>query len=219
MSLHLRFFDGGHAISDFKVQQLLPRLSAISDKITGLSARFVHIASFDTPPADAQVQRVGALLAYGEPVRPAHLQLETAGAPALLVMPRLGTVSPWASKATDIARNCGLVVHRVERLVEYRIGLKSGLLGRASLSAEQLWAIAGLLHDRMTEAVVTSRDDAQALFTELQPSPMEHVDVLGGGRAALRARATAQPSGRTTCCLPGSRTTGRRRSMCATRPC
>ncbi|MDG5973750.1 phosphoribosylformylglycinamidine synthase [Hydrogenophaga taeniospiralis CCUG 15921] len=191
MTLHLRFFDGGNAVSDFKVQQILPRLAGISDKITGLSARFVHLASFDAAPDAATLDRVGQLMAYGEPATEAHLALEKAGAPALLVMPRLGTVSPWASKATDIAHNCGLALHRVERLVEFRIGLKSGLLGKASLSAEQLRAVADVLHDRMTEAVTTERSQAEALFTELHPAPMEHVDVLGGGRAALeKANAT-----------------------------
>ncbi|MBL8388684.1 MAG: phosphoribosylformylglycinamidine synthase [Hydrogenophaga sp.] len=185
MTLHLRFFDGGNAVSDFKVQQLLPRLQGISDKITGLSARFVHLASFDAAPDAATVERLGQLLTYGEPATAAFAAAEKAGAPALYVLPRLGTVSPWASKATDIAHNCGLALHRVERLVEFRIGLKSGLLGKASLSEDQLRAVADLLHDRMTEAVTTERSQAEALFTELHPTPMEHVDVLGGGRAAL----------------------------------
>ncbi|MFW2355029.1 phosphoribosylformylglycinamidine synthase, partial [Hydrogenophaga sp.] len=190
MSLHLRTFDGGNAISDFKVQQLLPRLAALSDKITGLSARFVHLAAFDGEPDAATVARVGELLTYGEPATEAHLKLEAAGAPALLVMPRLGTVSPWASKATDIAHNCGLALHRVERLVEFRLQLKSGLLGKASLSTEQLQAVADLLHDRMTENVSLDRSQAQALFTELHPAPMEQVDVLGGGRGALERANT-----------------------------
>lgn len=185
MTLHLRFFDGGNAVSDFKVQQLLPRLQGISDKITGLSARFVHLASFDAAPDAATVERLGQLLTYGEPATETFVAAEKAGAPALYVLPRLGTVSPWASKATDIAHNCGLALHRVERLVEFRIGLKTGLLGKASLSEDQLRAVADLLHDRMTEAVTTERSQAEALFTELHPAPMEHVDVLGGGRAAL----------------------------------
>ncbi len=190
MTLHLRFFDGGNAISDFKVQQLLPRLQAVSDKITALSARFVHLASFDAQPDAATVDRLDQLLTYGEPATEAHLAAERAAAPLLLVLPRLGTVSPWASKATDIAHNCGLALHRVERLVEFRIGLKSGLLGKASLTPDQLLTIADLLHDRMTEAVTTERSQAEALFTELHPAPMEHVDVLGGGRAALEKANT-----------------------------
>ncbi|TNF58744.1 MAG: phosphoribosylformylglycinamidine synthase [Burkholderiales bacterium] len=190
MSLHLRFFHGGNAISDFKVRQVLPRLQAVSDRITGLSARFVHLASFDAAPDSGSVERLGQLLTYGEPVTEAFAAAEQAGAPALYVMPRPGTVSPWASKATDIARNCGLVLHRVERLVEFRVSVRSGLLGRASLSGEQMRAVADLLHDRMTESVTTERSQAEALFTELHPAPMEHVDVLGGGRAALEKANT-----------------------------
>jgi len=191
VSLHLRFFDGGNAISDFKVQQMLPRLVGISDKITGLTARFVHLASFDAEPDAATVERLGQLLTYGEPCTAAHQKLTESGAPALLIMPRLGTVSPWASKATDIAHNCGLALHRVERLVEFRLQLKSGLLGKASLSAEQLQAVADSLHDRMTENVSLDRSQASALFTELHAAPMAHVDVLAGGRRALAEANTA----------------------------
>ena len=187
MTLPLCFFDGGNAISAFKVQQLLPRLQEISDKISGLTARFVHLASFAEPPSDSTLERLRELLTYGEPCAETHGLAEKAGAAVILVMPRLGTVSPWASKATDIAHNCGLAVKRVERLVEYRIHLKSGFLGKARLSEEQLRDVAGLLHDRMTEAVTIERKQAEALFTELQPAPMAYVDVLGGGRTALEA--------------------------------
>ena len=189
MSLHLCFFDGGNAISDFKVQSLLPRLQAVCDKISGVSARYVHLASFDAQPDASTVDRLGQLLTYGDPATAAHLAAEQSGALALCVMPRLGTVSPWASKATDIARNCGLQLHRVERLVEYRVALKSGLasalLGKPSLSTEQQQAVAAVLHDRMTESISLDRQQATALFTELQAAPMDHVDVLGGGRDAL----------------------------------
>ncbi|QCB45605.1 phosphoribosylformylglycinamidine synthase [Hydrogenophaga sp. PAMC20947] len=187
MTLHLRFFEGGNALSDFKVQQFMPRLAAISDKINGLSARFVHLAAFDAEPDARTLERLAQLMAYGEPCTEVHLSAEKSGAAGVLVMPRLGTVSPWASKATDIAHNCGLALHRVERLVEYRVTLKTGLLSKPTLNAEQLRAVADLLHDRMTEAVTTERSQAEALFTELHAAPMEHVDVLGGGKAALEA--------------------------------
>ncbi len=132
------------------------------------------------PPAE-QRQRLAALLTYGEPYA------GPAEGPAIVVTPRLGTVSPWASKATDIAHNCGLAIHRVERVTEYRVQMQSGLLGRPTLSAEQLAQVAALLHDRMTESVVADLAGAQALFSALPPQPMEHVDVLGGGRAQLEA--------------------------------
>jgi phosphoribosylformylglycinamidine synthase len=181
VSLHITEFEGGNALSDFRAQQLLPRLAAVHDKITGLAARYVHLVGADHAPGAEERRRLADLLTYGDPY----------GGPSegalLVVTPRFGTVSPWASKATDIAHNCGIALKRVERVVEYRIQLKSGLLGKPSLSADQLAGVAALLHDRMTESVVASRADAARLFTELSPAPMEHVDVLGGGRAALES--------------------------------
>ncbi|WOP14078.1 phosphoribosylformylglycinamidine synthase [Ottowia sp. SB7-C50] len=186
MTQHIHFFDGGNALSDFRARQLLPRLQAIHPAIETLRARYVHLAGFDEAPDSQTLARLGALLTYGEPFA------DAAAAPdaRVVVAPRLGTVSPWASKASDIARNCGLGLHRVERIVEYQIGLKRKLVGRNHLSTEEQLAVAALLHDRMTESVLASRDDAKALFTELHPEPLAHVDVLAGGRAALERANT-----------------------------
>ena len=182
MTVQHHIFEGGNAISDFRIAQLLPRLAQISPNIQGLSARFVHLVSANTPLQGDQIQTLAALLTYGDPYA------GPTDGPVIVVSPRLGTVSPWASKATDIAHNCGLPIHRVERITEYRLVLKSGLLGGAkALSEEQLGQVAALLHDRMTESALPKREDALALFTALQAAPMEHVDVLGGGRAALEA--------------------------------
>ena len=177
--------EGGNALSTFRAQQLQPALQAIHPKITGIAARFVHLVATDTAPTPAERDRLAALLAYGDAYG------GPADGPTIIVTPRLGTVSPWASKATDIARNCGLAIRRVERVTEYRLELKSGLLGGTpELSAEQMQQIAALLHDRMTESVVPDLGGAAALFTELPAAPMEFVDVLGGGRAALEAANT-----------------------------
>ncbi|MGA8393461.1 MAG: phosphoribosylformylglycinamidine synthase, partial [Burkholderiaceae bacterium] len=166
------------------VQQLLPRLAAIHDRVQGISARFVHLVASEAAPSDADRQTLAALLTYGDPYT------GPSGGSLIVVSPRFGTVSPWASKATDIAHNCGLSIKRVERVTEYRVTLKSGLLGNASLSHDQLQAMAALLHDRMTESVMFERAMALGLFTELSPAPMEHVDVLRGGRAELEAANT-----------------------------
>lgn len=179
MSLHITEFEGGKALSDFRIQQLLPRLQAVHPKIAGLAARYVHLVAGDHAPDAGERERLAALLTYGEPFDGGP------DGPLLIVTPRLGTVSPWASKATDIAHNCGLAIRRIERVVEYRVQLASGWLLKAMLGPDHLAAIAALLHDRMTESVVTQRSDAARLFTELEAAPMEHVDVLGGGRAAL----------------------------------
>ncbi len=184
MTLHITQFDGGNALSAFRVQQLLPRLAAIHDRVQGISARFVHLVASEAAPSDADRQTLAALLTYGDPYT------GPSGGSLIVVSPRFGTVSPWASKATDIAHNCGLSIKRVERVTEYRVTLKSGLLGNASLSHDQLQAMAALLHDRMTESVMFERAMALGLFTELTPAPMEHVDVLRGGRAELEAANT-----------------------------
>ena len=182
--LHISTFEGGNALSAFRVQQLLPRLQVINDRITGIAARFVHLVASEQQPDAATRERLAALLTYGDPYTgPSEGEL-------LLVSPRFGTVSPWASKATDIAHNCGLALKRVERVTEYVITLKQPLLGKAALSEEQRLAVAALLHDRMTESVMFERAQAAGLFTELQAQAMEYVDVLGGGRAALETANT-----------------------------
>jgi len=182
VTLHITPLEGGNALSIFRAQQLQPALAAIHPKIDGIAARFVHLVAGDAAPDAAARERLAALLTYGDPYAGPRDGM------VLYVTPRLGTVSPWASKATDIAHNCGLVVRRIERITEYRISLKGGLLGgKPELSTEQLQQVAALLHDRMTESVVTTLDEAQRLFTELQAEPMAFVDVLQGGRAALEA--------------------------------
>ncbi|HYW58726.1 MAG TPA: phosphoribosylformylglycinamidine synthase [Polaromonas sp.] len=187
MTLHLTTFEGDSrgisALSDFRVQQLLPTLQAINDKITDISARFVHLVATETPPSEALKAQLQALLTYGEPCGPAKGKADEAL--RVVVTPRFGTVSPWASKATDIAHNCGLAIKRIERVTEYRLTLKSSLLGKVALDEAQYQQVAALLHDRMTESVMPDLAQAGGLFTELHGAPMQSIDVLQGGKAAL----------------------------------
>ncbi len=177
-------FEGGNALSAFRAQALLPQLQAVCDRITGVAARHVHWV-LPEPGEALDADKLAGLLRYGD------AYTGTDDGALVLVMPRLGTLSPWASKATDIARNCGLVLHRVERVTEYRLQLKKPLLGSAKpLSADDLQACAALLHDRMTESVAFSRDAARHLFDARDAEPLAHVDVLGAGRAALVAANT-----------------------------
>ena len=176
--LHLMHFEGGDALSAFRAQALLARLQAACPRITAVAARHVHWVAFDVAPQRAD--KISALLDYGPAYRgPVDGEL-------VLVMPRLGTVSPWASKATDIARNCGVDLHRVERVTEYRLTVKAGLLGAGKpLTEAERRAVAALLHDRMTEHVAFERQAAAHLFDAAQAEPLAHVDVLGAGRQAL----------------------------------
>jgi phosphoribosylformylglycinamidine synthase len=177
---HLLHFPGGNALSTFRAQALLAGLAGTNPRITGVSARHVHWVCSEAMLDGASRDKLAALLTYGDP--PAGADEGT----LVLVMPRLGTVSPWASKATDIAHNCGLALRRVERVTEFRLTLKSGLLGAGKpLGGDELHAVAALLHDRMTESAAFERDAARALFDEQPGKPLVHVDVLGRGRTAL----------------------------------
>ena len=136
MSLHISIFEGGNALSPFRIQQILPLLQAISPQITDLHARYVHLAA-STDPLQSNAQKtLAALLTYGEPPS------EKYAGPLIVVTPRVGTVSPWASKATDIAHNCGIQVKRIERITEFHVVLKDGLLSKTTLTSHQLGAIA-----------------------------------------------------------------------------
>ncbi len=183
---HLLHFEGGNALSGFRAQTLLPRLQAVSPQVTSVRARHVHWVWSDTALDGAMRDKLAALLTYGD-------RFEPGGKGCLVVvMPRLGTVSPWASKATDIARNCGLkAIHRIERVTEYHLATKKGLLGGdKGLTAQELQACAQLLHDRMTEHVAFEREAARHLFDARAGQPLQRVDVLGQGRGALVAANT-----------------------------
>ena len=123
---------GSNALSAFRNHRLLSQLQAVAPAIVGIRARFVHFIDTSAALSEADIARLGAMLTYGEP---AAEQPQDGAIEAFFVIPRLGTISPWASKATDIAHNCGMAhVHRIERGVAYSVELKGGLLG-SSLGA------------------------------------------------------------------------------------
>ncbi len=179
-ALHLIHLAGARALSDFRSRELLRKLQAVDPRIGGVHAHHVHwVASAAPLDACARDKLVG-LLTYGDPCT------GNDDGTLLVVAPRLGTVSPWSSKATDIAHNCGIDVRRIERVTEYRIRLEQPLFGRAKpLDDARLEAVGALLHDRMTESVLLRSEDAAHLFDERAALPMERIDVLGGGRATL----------------------------------
>ena len=181
---HLLHFEGGNALSAFRAQALLPKLQSVSSRITGVAARHVHWVWTDSPVQPDATRKLASLLRYGDAYE--GPTAEAADSALIVTMPRLGTVSPWASKATDIAHNCGLALHRVERVTEFRLTIKTGLLGGVkTLTEQELQAAALLLHDRMTESVAFERDAAVHLFDKQPAEPLVHVDLLGQGRDAL----------------------------------
>ncbi len=179
---------GSNALSVFRSQRLLSQLQAAAPAIAAVQARFVHFIDSAAPLSIDDTQRLSAMLTYGEPVPETLYEGSTV---EFFVIPRLGTISPWASKATDIAHNCGMThVHRIERGVAYTVVLKSGILGSSfgapkKLSGEELANVGALLHDRMTDTVLRHAEEASQLFQELEGKSLESIDVLGEGREAL----------------------------------
>ncbi|HEY4748400.1 MAG TPA: hypothetical protein VIH38_12565, partial [Steroidobacteraceae bacterium] len=108
---------GPPALSAFRIAKLLDRLGAREPAVTGLAARFMHFADLAQPLSAPEREVLAELLSYGP-----RMELEAGAGECLLVVPRAGTISPWSSKATDIARVCGLQgVRRIERGIEYRV--------------------------------------------------------------------------------------------------
>jgi phosphoribosylformylglycinamidine synthase len=130
-----------------------------------------------------EAARLERVLSYGPDSAPVQASGEL-----MLVVPRIGTISPWSSKATDIARHCGLAaVERIERGTAYTVATRDG----DPLTAAERRAVAARLHDRMTETVLDSFEDAGRLFEHVAPAPLATVDVLGAGVAALERANTA----------------------------
>jgi phosphoribosylformylglycinamidine synthase len=177
---------GSNALSAFRSQRLLNQLQAVAPAITAVQARYYHFIDTAAPLTPEDTARLDALLTYGEPFAAGALE---GAVEEFFVIPRLGTISPWASKATDIARNCGMAhIHRIERGVAFSITLKKGMLGfggAKALADDETAAVTALLHDRMTESVLRSADQASLLFSELDARPLASIDVLAHGRAAL----------------------------------
>ena len=184
---------GSNALSSFRSQRLLNQLQAVLPSITSVQARFIHFVDCASALSEDDLNRMNGLLTYGEPALPDQAD---GVVEEFVVIPRFGTISPWASKATDIVHNCGMAhIHRVERGVAYRITLKGGILGTGlgaakKLDSEQVQAVAALLHDRMTESVLRHPDQAAGLFSSLEAKALESIDVIGAGRMALEKANT-----------------------------
>jgi len=172
---------GSHALSAFRGTRLFSTLQAADATVTGVSARFLHFIDATAPLEQIDIDRLSSLLTYGEPFDGAE------SGEAFVTIPRFGTISPWASKATDIVHNCGMAhIKRVERGVLYQVQVKSGLLGGAKKIPEaSIATIGALLHDRMTETVVRRPQDAAGLFRPLEARALTSIDILANGKSAL----------------------------------
>ncbi|MBN5216721.1 phosphoribosylformylglycinamidine synthase [Serratia ureilytica] len=165
---------GSPALSAFRITKLLSRCQDAHLPVSDIYAEYVHFADVSAPLSAEEHAKLQRLLKYG----PSLAEHAPEGR-LLLVTPRPGTISPWSSKATDIAHNCGLQqVLRLERGLAFYV--------KAPELTEAQWhQLAALLHDRMMETVFSELQQAEQLFAHHQPAPYQSVDVLGAGRAAL----------------------------------
>lgn len=164
---------GAPALSAFRHGKLLEQLTSKVPAVTGLYAEFAHFAEVSGVLNADEEQVLARLLKYGPSV-----PVQEPSGRLFLTIPRFGTISPWSSKASDIARNCGLArIQRIERGLAYYVS--------GELNAAEAQQVADVLHDRMTQLVLDNLEGAAALFSHAQPKPLTAVDILGGGRAAL----------------------------------
>ncbi|HBZ58306.1 MAG TPA: phosphoribosylformylglycinamidine synthase, partial [Sutterella sp.] len=167
---------GSSALSKFRADRLLAALQAVHPAVAAVSGRYVHFVLAGRKLGERDSERLAALLDYGFESPDVRSDLQ------LLVVPRLGTISPWASKATDIVHNCGVsAVERVERTVLYSIEFSE----QVSLDPQAVQALSACLHDRMTETVLAADASPETLFADIPGKPMAVVDIAHGGRMAL----------------------------------
>ena len=164
---------GSRALSPFRLEKLLSAGRALCPRLASLDAEHVFVAwladaADDSPQLRQRLLDLTRASAVIAPTRD--------GAPHLLVAPRLGTLSPWSSKATDIARNCGAPLARIERVTTWHC---------ADVSNEERTSLLPLLHDRMTETVLSSYAELARLQSDTTPRPLCHVPLTREGRAAL----------------------------------
>ena len=175
---------GANALSAFRQQRLLASLAAQGIQLESIEAQYLHFVWSESELNSKDKEVLESLLTYGQPF---VSQMKTGGSlfskavnlQTTIAIPRFGTVSPWASKATDIARQCGLIILRIERGVQY------GWQCKKALNAEQKQLVLAALHDRMTEAVIENVNEASALYQSLPDRPFTRISVLTEGRAAL----------------------------------
>ena len=169
---------GSAALSPFRRLKALAEIQSVVPAITGIHTQFIHSTAATESLSAKEQEVLKRLLTYGP-----KIDDETVSRLDALVVPRLGTISPWATKATDIAHHCGLhKLIRIERGIGWYFEKDDG-----ELTADERKAILPLIHDRMTQSVLSNLDDASALFKEATPAPVKVVDILRGGADALSA--------------------------------
>lgn len=174
---HFLSLRGSPALSQFRLDKLYTTLKTSVPTIQHIYAEFVHFSFSQEGLSEKEQNTLAKILTYGP-----RAQAESPSGELFLVTPRIGTISPWASRATDIAKNCGLSqILRLERGVAYYVTTNNGNI----LNASEQAAFKTVIHDRMTETVLATLEAAEKLYHHADPKPLNNIDILQGGKAAL----------------------------------
>ena len=166
---------GNPSLSQFRRQRLNQQLNQLVSSISDVYAEFVHFVDASESLSESDTQVLNQLLHYGPTVEFENLNVQS-----IWVTPRIGTISPWSTKASDIAHNSGLSnVRRIER------GIRYWFVAEEALTEEQLKVVATAVHDRMTESFFTEEPTQSDLFSDHTPAPLTEVDTQAFGREAL----------------------------------
>ncbi|MEF2912807.1 MAG: phosphoribosylformylglycinamidine synthase, partial [Succinivibrio sp.] len=168
---------GSPAVSSFRLDKITQSLAKDGIKVSSISTHYVHLVDSKEPLNDNELEVLKKLLSYG----PTKDVSEDKGE-LFFVIPRVGTISPWASKATDIAHNCSLTkVSRIERGIAYYIVKENG-----TFTEDEKKIVSANIHDRMMENVLFSLEDGAALFGKQSPKPYTTVALTTEGMEALK---------------------------------
>ena len=177
MTMLIKNLRGAPALSEFRVQKLLSQCEELALPVADIYAEFAHFAQLNEALAADEEIVLQQLLTYGPTI-----EEHSPEGQFILVTPRPGTISPWSSKSTDIAHNCGLTkVERLERGLAYYITLNAD----TALTSDQEAKLISLLHDRMMESIFSDFDDAAKLFVSAEPGKLTAIDIENGGKNAL----------------------------------
>src|SRR5689334_8194293 len=179
-------FRGGNALSPFRLEKLVRSLVMEAPQVSHICAEHWYFCEASRMPDQRENASLESLLDPSAEERPeSEGENPASTGELLLVLPRPGTISPWSTKASDIVHHCGLpIVERLERGTAFYIQTKDEPFAELPSSAKE--AVLAQIHDRMTEAVFTSFDDAERLFRHFAPAPLKTVDILSGGLLALQ---------------------------------
>jgi len=167
---------GNQALSSFRIEKLVLQIQSAINQPVNLSTESIYFVDVEQTLSKEELARIDELLEIPSISNSNVFELD------LIVIPRIGTISPWSSKATDILQHCGLAeVKRIEMGIAYQIQKTDG----KSLEDHELKIVGALLHDRMTQSLIDSLDEADSLFLEMSPRALCRIDILASGREAL----------------------------------